>query len=335
MKVGLIGIDSFFFSQMFVKSLRSIPGVEVVGCTTIGVDEAEIKRNNGLSSQEFSEQFAMPVYGTINELLNREQLDAVCITTRPSAMPPLLKEAVERGLHVFVAKPVAVRDEHIDILESIQQGNQIVSAGPTARFDPVIRQAFDRIKRDEIGSITGIRVMHQHGMLKFWPKESWYYEQQEGGIEHFLAWYCIDLLHWLTGQKIEAVQGFAANTVDSGSPHADLLKASCRLSGGALGSLDVLFNVSWPYPSYEVEAIGTNGAIRVQQDQFDGSLFTSQGRQSFGRVGSDSLTEELRDWVMACRGEAQTSMNLQDIVQVAKAAMTLARSLEVTRASGQ
>jgi predicted dehydrogenase len=331
MKIGLIGLDSFFFSQMFVQSLRSIPGAVLVGCTTNGIDEEEIRKNNGLTSQEFSAKFQLPVYGSMEELAEREQPDAVVITTRPSAMPPLLKQAVDRGLHAYVAKPVAVLEEHIPLLKGLQQGDSIISAGPTARFDPAIRQARDRVVRNEIGNITAIRVMHQHGMLKFWPKESWYYDVREGGIEYFLAWYCIDLIHWFTGQQIVAAEGFAANTVDKDSPHADVLKAACRLSAGAVASLDVLFNVSWPYPSYEIEAIGTNGAIRIQQDQFDGALFTQQGKTSFGRAGVDTLTEELRDWVMACRGEAQTSMRLEDIVRVAEASALLARNLKVSR----
>lgn len=324
MRVGIAGLDSFFFSQMYTGALQTIPGVEVVGCTTLGVSDDEIVNNSGLSASEFSAKFNIPVYAQLEELLEKEQVEAVCITTRPSTIPGIVKRLAEAGIHVFASKPAAVNPEGLQVLESISKPSAtIVSAGLTARFEPAFVQARQRIGNGDIGAPTAIRMLHQHGMLKFWPAKSWYYEEAEGGIEHFLAWYCLDLLRWFSNQEIDHIHGVAANSVDHESPHADVLKAVCKLSGGTLGSFDVLFNVSYPYPANEIEVIGTHGAIRVQQDHADGQVFTKDGRQPFGRINSDSLTSELAAWAAACRGQSGACLLLPDIIQLVKASLAL------------
>jgi myo-inositol 2-dehydrogenase/D-chiro-inositol 1-dehydrogenase len=331
MKIGIAGLNSFYFSQMFTAGLQSISGVEVAGCTTLGVSEKEIQNNGGLSSRQFSEKFRLPVYGTLEELLDKERVEAVCLAARPTIMPGIIKRLAERGIHVFAAKPVAVNEAGLRELESIDAKSAVISAGPTARFDPVIRQAHARVSGQEVGTPTAIRVLHQHGMLKFWPRQSWYYEPEEGGIEHFLAWYCLDLIRWFSGQEIVSIQGAATNTVDSESPHADVLKSICTLSDGAIGSFDVLFNISWPYPSHELEFIGSEGAVRVLQDNYDGHVYSEEGKRSFGRQQQDGLTLELQDWVEACRGERSMGLQLQDLVQLVKASLQLSRSELVQR----
>ncbi|UVI32149.1 Gfo/Idh/MocA family protein [Paenibacillus spongiae] len=332
MRVGIAGLDSFFFSQMYTGALQSIPGIEVAGCTTLGVSEDEIVNNAGLTSAEFGAKFNIPVYSQLEELLEKEKIDAVCITTRPTAIPGIMKKLAESGIHVFASKPVAVHAEGLQVLESIAKSSStVVSAGLTARFEPAFIQARERVRNGDIGAPTAIRVLHQHGMLKFWPAKSWYYEEAEGGIEHFLAWYCLDLLRWFSDQEIVQIYGFAGKTVDHESPHADVLKAVCRMSSGTLGSFDVLFNVSYPYPSNEIEIIGTHGAIRVQQDQADGQVFTKDGRQSFGRTNPDTLTGELAAWAAACRGESQRCIDLPAIVQLVKSSLSLREHLSSQR----
>lgn len=328
-KVAIAGLDSFFFSQMFAKHLQSNPSVELVGCTTLGVSEEDIVKNNGLTPEQFSQQFHIPVYNDIESLLAESGAEAVCLTTRPSVMPQYIKILAERNIHVYAAKPVAVSEEGLAVLECVLPEKAVISAGPTARFDPVFQQARAKVANGDIGTVTSIRVMHQHGMLKFWPNECWYYEQQEGGIEFFLSWYCSDLLRWFTGQEMGAIHGIAANLTDHGSPHADVLKAVCRLSGGALASIDILFNVSWPYPMFEAEVIGTKGALRVQQDAFEGTLFNADGALSFGKKMYDSLSDELADWIKACRGEKQPALSWHDVLALVRAGIALHRNVKI------
>lgn len=327
LKVAMAGLDSFFFSQMFAKHLQANPAAELVGCATLGVGEEEIADNQGVPPEQFAREFGVPVYEDVDTLLGDTGAEAVCVTTRPSAIPHLVKRLAERGIHVYAAKPVAGSEEGLAVLESVTPGSTVLCAGPTARFDPALRQAQERVSRGDIGDVTSIRVMHQHGMLKFWPNRSWYYDPKEGGIEYFLAWYCFDLIRWFTGGEIESLQGFAANRTDRGSPHADMLKAIGRMSDGTLASLDVLFNVSWNYPMFEVEVIGTKGAIRVQQDVHEGKLFSASGVSSFGNRMYDSLPDELDDWVKACLGERKAAVAWMDAVAAVRAAAGLHRRL--------
>lgn len=331
LKIAIAGLDSFFFSRMFAKHLAANPSAELVGCATLGVDDESIMKNCGLTPEQYAEEFRIPVFGDIGSVLEETGAEAVVLTTRPSAMPGVLGMLAERDVHIYVAKPVCVSEEGLAQLESLAAGGRVFSAGPTARFDPVIREAQAKVAGGEIGAVTSIRVMHQHGMLKFWPGECWYYEEKEGGIESFLAWYCLDLLRWFTGLEVdgESLQGVAANLTDRGSPHADVLKAVCSLGGGkSLGSFDVLFNVSWPYPMFELEIIGTKGALRIQQDAYEGKLFTADGgTAAFGRRLYDSLPDELDDWVTACLGRKEAAMPWEDAVAVVRASLALRRRL--------
>ncbi|HEX6972402.1 MAG TPA: Gfo/Idh/MocA family oxidoreductase, partial [Limnochordia bacterium] len=302
LSVALVGLDSFFFARQIWRCLRGLSEARVVAACTLGVEPAQIVANEGVSPEELAAA-GVRCTDRLDALLEGGEVEAACVVTRPSRAPECVAALAAAGIPCYVAKPAARDAEGLAQLEAAVRtaGARVLSSGLTGRLDPAIAQAKQRIERGEIGTPVALRVMHQHGRLADWPRGTWYDDPAETSPEVFLGWYCTDLLGWLGNSRIETIDGLGARLADTVTPHADTIKAVGRLESGALVSFDVYFGVAWPYPSFEVEVIGTAGAIRVTQTQHDGSVYTKGGLRQFGRSGPDLLRAELAQWIAACR----------------------------------
>ena len=328
MKIALLGLDSFFFASALIDALRAAPGCELAACCDLGVPPQDVRDNAGLYPDELARRAGAPLYHSPADLFAAHDIEGVCVATRPSRLPDVLPALAGRGLHAYLVKPAAASERDLEGLAAFLSGSAgVVVSGLTARLDPVLRDARERVAAGAVGKPAAVRVMHQHGRLTSWPRTSWYFEAAEAPPAINLGWYCADLLGWFTGSRLEDLSGRAGRLVDRDSPHPDYIKAVGRLKSGALASLDILFGVAWPYPAFEIEVIGETGAIRVSQPCAAGQWFTARGALGFGQPPADLLQAELRQWVRACGGGEEPFITGEEIVANLRDCFLLERSL--------
>lgn len=96
------------------------------------------------------------VYNSLAEM-KAAQPDVIHILTPPSSHKALAIEALEMGCHVFVEKPMAETAADCDaMIAKAQEKGLALSVNHSARFDPVILEALDRVKRGELGDILSV-----------------------------------------------------------------------------------------------------------------------------------------------------------------------------------
>ncbi|CAM4114790.1 oxidoreductase [Bacillus paramycoides] len=92
-----------------------------------------------LSSKEEVVKQALPnteVVGTIDELVNRADIDLVVITSPNTTHFPYVKEAILHGKHVVVEKPFVVSiEEGEELISLAKQHNVVLSVYHNRRFD--------------------------------------------------------------------------------------------------------------------------------------------------------------------------------------------------------
>ena len=328
MKVALVGMDSFFFATALIDALKITPGVELTACCDLGVSPEAIKANAGAYPTEIAERAGVPLFHSLEEMCREQGVEGACVATRPSRVVGILSALAEQKLHCYLVKPAVTHEEDLaSFSKALDRYPGVVVSGLTGRLDPVLQEAKRRIADGDIGQPATIRVMHQHGKLSDWPKSSWYFEEHESPPTFTLGWYCVDLLSWLAGSSVSEMIGVADRLIDRESPHPDFIKSLCRTESGVLASIDIVFGVSWPYPSFEVEVIGERAAMRVSRPGYDGWMFTAQGPALFGSSAIDLLQLEIGQWARACQGPEAPFITKGEIAANLKACFALHNSI--------
>ena len=149
-KVGIIGCGQM--GDVHLKLLNNMKDVRVVG-----VADHDPERAKGLASRG---NVKMAVKD-LETLLERTNPDAVHILTPPFTHASLARTALQAGCHVFVEKPMAMTTQEARaMVASSADHNRILTVGHNHLFNPVVREAYSRVKDGYIGRPVGIDVFH-------------------------------------------------------------------------------------------------------------------------------------------------------------------------------
>lgn len=87
-------------------------------------------------------------------------VDVVILTTPPGFRPQHLAAAVEKGLHMFVEKPMAVDPAGLrSVVESVKKAkekNLTIQNGFCWRFHPAVKEAYAKITSGEYGRVNSV-----------------------------------------------------------------------------------------------------------------------------------------------------------------------------------
>lgn len=137
-----------------------------------------------------------------------DQVDLVILTTPPGFRPLHLAYAVEKGIHAFVEKPVAVDATGVRAVlaacEAAKSKNLSLVSGHCWRYDFPRRETMKRVKDGAIGNLIAIETTYNSGGV--WdPRKS--RDEVKSEMEYQMRnWYYYD---WLSGDHIveQAVHG--------------------------------------------------------------------------------------------------------------------------------
>ncbi|MGI6207423.1 MAG: Gfo/Idh/MocA family protein [Anaerolineae bacterium] len=322
MRLGIAGLASVYYPHAFAGAARRIEGVELVAAATAGRSEAAIRAGIGMGPQDYAAKYALKLYDDPVEMVRQEGLDGVFICAEFSRMYELAEALAPTGVHLYIAKAMANTVERAErIVRACERAGIVAATGPTMRFDAGLRTAHRRIADGAIGQVVCVRVMHQHGSLVGWPEGDWYLNPEEGGPVLSLGWYVFDAIRWLGGSEIVRLFAEYDNVVTPHSPFMDNGKVVARLQSRAIASADLYFSTRWPFPAWEIEVIGSDGAIKTMQTGYEVMQFGPSGVEAFQQTRNDMVLAEVTDWVDACRSGRRPE------VPVADAALTLAACL--------
>ncbi len=302
MRVALVGMDSFYFTQTIAGLLGDLPGAEWVACCDLGIPD-ECLANAGKPPKEIADEHGVPLFSNIDALLESAQPDAAVIATNPRRVPEVAAALAASGLHLYIVKPAALNATGTAVLrDAIVDKSQVIVSGMTYRRHPSVIAAREALANGAIGDLSSIRAMHQHGRLSIWGPESWYFTEPELHPALYLGWYVADLFRWFVGEPAEGAAALGSRLADPTSPHEDTVRTICRSASGVVGSLDVYFGVSWPYADLELELLGTSGAIRFNARE-GGQVITSDGVEPLEPASVSMMQVELEAWIAAAAGE--------------------------------
>lgn len=182
--------------------------------------------DRGTISDEFSIS-GWDAYTRIHEL--GADIDYIILATPPHFRPSHLAEAIARGCHVFMEKPVAVDPTGIRLVaeagaQADARGLSIV-AGTQRRHERCYLDMMDRIRNGQIGEIVGGRCHWNMGGLwkrprqeqwsdMEWQLRNWLYFTWLSG-DHIVEQHIhnIDVMNWAIGSHPIAARGMGGREV--------------------------------------------------------------------------------------------------------------------------
>lgn len=123
LKVGVFGVGHL--GKFHLNNWKEIPGVELVG----------FYDPNDANAKEVSEKYNLKRFDDLHELLDK--IDAADVVAPTDHHFLLCENAVKKGKHVFVEKPLAqTMDEAHALVKLVKESNVKFQVGHVERFNP-------------------------------------------------------------------------------------------------------------------------------------------------------------------------------------------------------
>ncbi|WP_235672851.1 Gfo/Idh/MocA family protein [Mycolicibacterium hodleri] len=204
----------------------------------------------------------------IQAMFDSGNLDAAVISTPSKFHAPMVRECLERGIHVFCEKPFCLDPADSIALAALAQSKGLVTqVGYHNRHLATFAEVKRLLELGALGTVTHV-LAEAYGPVVLRTKgSSWRSKKDEGGGALYdYAAHPVDLLTWYLGRP-ESVSGTVCGRVFS-TETEDEVFTTLRWSSGASGQL----SVSWSDESHRkmttrISIWGTNGKIFVDRQE--------------------------------------------------------------------
>lgn len=328
--VGIIGVG--LFGENHARLYRQDPRTKLVGLCDLNTVRADaLARELGVGF----------VTGSAEELLAREDIQAVSIATPDFAHTGLALAALARGKHVLCEKPLAT-----SAAEARQVCRVAAEAGRTLmvdfhnRFNPPFLQAKAQIDEGEIGRVRFIHMRLSDTLYVPTRMLSW---AGRSSVAWFLGSHCVDLVRWLTGAEVARLYARSTSGVLArrGIDTADLIVATLDLSDGGVAVIENCWILGDNAPSvveFQAHIVGTEGHINisaapsqmvtVSADEGHRALDVLAVQNTYGRLTGFAI-ESIRHFVDVLCGEAQPLVDGRDGVAATRVICAIEESVRV------
>jgi len=196
-----------------------------------------------------AEQFNVPFYRDVDELLEREKPEGVIIAT-PNGLHSVVAEVcARRSVHVLIEKPIAdtLNEAHRVVNAAEDAGIQVL-VGHHRRHSPFIQRARSIVQGGELGRLVGVSMLW--GLMK--PADyfdlDWRCRRPGGGPTFINLIHELDSLRFICGEirQVFAQSSSAVRKLEV----EDSLSITLSFENGALGSILASDTTASPW-SYE------------------------------------------------------------------------------------
>ena len=273
LKVGIIGTG--WIAEAHMVQLLKMPDVEVVAGADLIPGKAE------KFMKKFGKEDAR-CYLSGHEMLEAEELDAVCICTYNRQHAPCAIDALEHGVHVMLEKPFTVTtEEAVECIRAEKKSGKILSIGFQPRFNPNMQLIKKIVQSGQLGKIYYIQTGGGRRRGIPTPFGTTFIEDKTAGIGAMadIGCYSLDMvLNAIGYPKPLTVSGFTTDyfgknpeywtTQNKPAEYADIFEVDdfagglIRLEGGIILDFRIAWAMHLDTPGDTI-IMGTKGSLRI------------------------------------------------------------------------
>lgn len=260
LKVGIVGCGNI--AKVHAEALNSMDSIRIQAFADCDIRKADIYK-------EIYGTAGTNCWGSLEEMLEKEQLDVVHICTPHHLHVPMAEKALDHGTHVFMEKPPAIcRKDFQNLQEKANKSGKRVGICFQNRYNESVTEIFQELSRKKIGEIIGARAFLS------WSRNFSYYEEsgwrgsrktEGGGVLINQAIHTLDLLVQFLGTPLEAEAAMCNHHLKSRIEVEDTMEAYIRFEKAA-----ACFYATNAYAADApvfVELECENGRIRMEENQ--------------------------------------------------------------------
>ncbi len=250
MRFGLLGAG--VIGRLRAQALAAAPG-----CTLVAVADLDPAAARSLADAHGAAT-ASP-----DDLADRDDLDAVVISTPPPAHEPQALAAFAAGTHVLCEKPLSNSVASARrMLDAADAAGRVLATGFNHRYFPALLYLKDTVDRGLIGRLDHVRAFAGHpGLSEFRSPSEYDAEVMGGGAMMDVGIHMTDLVRYVMGD-VESVYGVATDGIWGLGRSEDNAMALFRGASGATASYHATW-AEWKGYRFHIEAYGDRGMVRA------------------------------------------------------------------------
>jgi UDP-N-acetyl-2-amino-2-deoxyglucuronate dehydrogenase len=215
--------------------------------------------------KEHSDQYKVPGYTRMTDMLQQEQLDMVALCTPSGLHPEQAILAAQRNVHVLTEKPMGTRyADGLAMVKACDQAGVRLLVVKQNRRNATLQLLKKAIEQGRFGRIYNV------ALNVFWTRPQSYYDQGngwrgtwefDGGALMNQASHYIDLLDWMIGpvESVMAYTGTQARDIEV----EDSGVAVIKWRSGTMGTLNVSMLTYPQNLEGSMTVLGEKGTVRV------------------------------------------------------------------------
>ena len=215
MKFGIVG--GGFGYDCHYKALLNIEGTEIIGITDSGSENLISKLSNpNLYIKNFDDLLSL-------------KPDIISIVTPPISHFNLISKSLQKNIHVLCEKPFCSNSidsfKSLSLAEKAKLGNCV---NFQYRFEPGIQFLKSKLDYQLIGKVNHIHFTWLTSG-KANPESPWTWRNdlnKGGGVINAFLVHCIDLIQWLLGSEISAIENTKSKVIISNRKNNQSVKVA-------------------------------------------------------------------------------------------------------------
>jgi predicted dehydrogenase len=260
MKIGMISF-AHVHAPGYARCLQHIPGVELAAIA----DDDQSRLDQAVA------QFGGDPYLDYHDLLARDDIEAVIITSPNALHRDQVIAAAQAGKQILCEKPIATtRPDALAMLEACRTHNVIFQTAFPMRFAPPAIALRNLVVDGAAGTPLAVMATNPGRYPGGWFGDP---HLAGGGAVMDHTVHVVDLLRWIFGQEIVQVYAEIDTRLHPDLPVDDVAILMLTLSGGLTASLDPSWSrpKTWPiWGGLTMDVICERGVLSM--DAFNQNL---------------------------------------------------------------
>lgn len=222
-RIGMIGAGGI--ASHHLVGLRKMPLAEIVKVY-------DVNRN---SAESMAELVGAKVSDSVENLLDREQIDAVFICSPQFARGDVEEQAARKGIHMLIEKPLGLELSTVRRKARIIRDSGVIhSVGYCLRYYDTVQQAKAYLEGKKIHLVQAQRFGTSH------PASWWRQQSMSGGHLADAVTHQVDMIRYLAGEYRSVSAMFGQNAIQRVFPDATIADGgavSFTLESGVVGTI--------------------------------------------------------------------------------------------------
>lgn len=298
-------------------------------CKVVGVAPGSDQENVDKLYDSLCDMGSNPVkFESYIEMLDTLQPDIAVVSCIFKDHAKVSAEALIRGIHVFVEKPLATTLDDLVMLKQVyQQSGRCLAPMFGMRYSAPFITAWQEVKNQKVGKIRSIQVQKSY---KLGQRDAFFKQRNTyGGSISWVGSHAIDLAYWFSGEQFKSV--FALQSTQDNQQHGELeMSACCQFQ--MTNEVFATVNLDYFRPSNadshaddRIRVVGTRGVLEVRHGAVYLTNDERHGEQMIPLLNGEEIFE---DFLNQVQGNGSSRIAAEDAFTVTDACLRATASAD-------